>query len=150
MLENSINEITKDNPNRWFLVYDNDSGEGAFILFGYVGDINVNQLSTGQPNILAFFLEDELETYLDNIAGLGCAAGGAFAFWFKIKGSVSLLCQRVKSLEDSNLIVHKRLDSLKDEVKENRDKSDNAIADITGKMQAMELRIITAIHELKI
>ena len=71
MLENSINEITKDNPNRWFLVYDNDSGEGAFILFGYVGDINVNQLSTGQPNILAFFLEDELETYLDNIAGLG-------------------------------------------------------------------------------
>tara|TARA_R110000868_G_scaffold273990_1_gene533241 strand:+ start:966 stop:1256 length:291 start_codon:yes stop_codon:yes gene_type:complete len=86
---------------------------------------------------------------LNALISIGCAAGGAFAFWFKIKGSVSLLSQRAKTLEDSNKIVHKRLDSLKDEVKENRDKSDTSIADITGKMQAMELRIITAIHELK-
>jgi hypothetical protein len=84
------------------------------------------------------------------LISIGCAAGGAFAFWFKIKGSVSLLLQRVNSLEESNKIVHKRLDSLKEEVKENREKSDTSIADITGKMQAMELRIITAIHELKI
>ena len=84
------------------------------------------------------------------LISIGCAAGGAFAFWFKIKGSVSLLCQSVKSLEATNSILHKRLDSLKDEVKENREKSDTSIADITGKMQAMELRIITAIHELKI
>jgi len=69
MLENTINQITKDNPKRWFLVYDNDEGELGFVLFGYVGDINVNELSTGQPNILAFLTEDELETYLDNIAG---------------------------------------------------------------------------------
>jgi hypothetical protein len=62
MLENTINEITKDNPKRWFLVYDNDAGEESFILFGYVGDINVNQIATGQPNILAFFTEDELES----------------------------------------------------------------------------------------
>jgi len=70
MLENTINQITKDNPKRWFLVYDNDEGELGFVLFGYVGDINVNELSTGQPNILAFLTEDELETYLDNIAGV--------------------------------------------------------------------------------
>ena len=69
MIENSINEITKDNPKRWFLVYDNDPGEESFILFGYVGEINVNQLMTGQPNILAFLTEDELESYLDGIAG---------------------------------------------------------------------------------
>ena len=69
MLENTINQITKDNPKRWFLVYDNDEGERGFVLFGYVGDINVNELSTGQPNILAFLTEDELEIYLDNIAG---------------------------------------------------------------------------------
>ena len=86
---------------------------------------------------------------LNALISIGCAAGGAFAFWFKIKGSVSLLSQRAKTLEDSNKILHKRLDSIKDEVKENRDKSDTSIADITGKMQAMELRIITAIHELK-
>ena len=71
MLKNSINEITKDNPNRWFLVYDNDPGEESFILFGYVGLINVNQLMSGQPNILSFLTEDELELYLDGIAGEG-------------------------------------------------------------------------------
>ena len=69
ILKNSINEITKDNPNRWFLVYDNDPGEESFILFGYVGLINVNQLMSGQPNILAFLTENELEVYLNNIAG---------------------------------------------------------------------------------
>jgi hypothetical protein len=69
MLENSINEITKDNPKRWFLVYDNDEGEQGFVLFGYVGEINVNQLMTGQPNILPFLTEDELESYLNAIAG---------------------------------------------------------------------------------
>lgn len=71
MLENSIHEILKDNPNRWFLVYDNAPGEASFVLFGYVGPINVNQLVSGQPNILAFFTEDELEDYLDDIAGSG-------------------------------------------------------------------------------
>jgi len=69
MLENTINQITKDNPKRWFLVYDSDEGELGFVLFGYVGPIDVNELVTGQPNILAFLTEDELEIYLDNIAG---------------------------------------------------------------------------------
>jgi len=61
--------IHKDDINRWFLVYDNDTGEESFILFGYVGPININELSTGQPNILSFLTEDELEIYLDSIAG---------------------------------------------------------------------------------
>ena len=61
--------IHKDDINRWFLVYDNDLGEESFILFGYVGPIDMNELSTGQPNILSFLTEDGLEIYLDNIAG---------------------------------------------------------------------------------
>lgn len=69
--KNTINQITKDNPNRWFLVYDNDEGEEGFVVFGWVGPIDVNELSTGQPNILAFLTEDELEIYLNNIAGKG-------------------------------------------------------------------------------
>jgi len=69
MLKNSIKEILKNNPNRWFLVYGNNSGETSFILFGWVGPINVNQLVSGQPNILAFLTEDELEDYLDEVAG---------------------------------------------------------------------------------
>ena len=69
MLENTINQITKDNPKRWFLVYDSDEGELGFVLFGYVGAIDINELETGQPNILSYLTEDELEIYLDNIAG---------------------------------------------------------------------------------
>ena len=61
--------IHKDDVNRWFLVYDNNEGERGFVLFGYVGPIDVNELVTGQPNILSYLTEDELETYLDNIAG---------------------------------------------------------------------------------
>ena len=61
--------IHKDDINRWFLVYDNDEGEEGFVLFGFVGPIDVNQIMTGQPNFLPFLTEDELEIYLDNIAG---------------------------------------------------------------------------------
>jgi len=71
ILKNSINEISKTDPKRWFLVYDNDAGELGFVVFGYVGAINEFELSTGQPNILAFLTEDELEDYLDDIAGEG-------------------------------------------------------------------------------
>jgi hypothetical protein len=61
--------IHKDDINRWFLVYDNDEGAEGFVLFGFVGPIDINQIMTGQPNFLPFLTEDELESYLDNIAG---------------------------------------------------------------------------------
>lgn len=63
--------ITKENPNRWFLVSDNDIGVFSFVLFGYVGEIDTYELTSGQPNIFSFLTEDELEIYLDNIAGSG-------------------------------------------------------------------------------
>ena len=71
ILKNSINEISKIDPKRWFLVYNNDSGKLGFVVFGYVGIINEFELITGQPNILAFLTEDGLEDYLDDIAGEG-------------------------------------------------------------------------------
>ena len=77
------------------------------------------------------------------------AGAGALGFWFTIKGSVSLLKQRVETLEANNKIIHKRLENLKEQVKENRDKADTAINDITSKMQEMEIRIINAIHDLE-
>ena len=86
---------------------------------------------------------------LNAIVSILFAAAGAFGFWYTIKGSVSLLEQRVKTLESTDKVLHKRVEGLKEEVKENRDKSDTSISDITGKMQAMELRIIQAIHDIK-
>ena len=87
---------------------------------------------------------------LNAIVSILFAAAGALGFWYTIKGSVSLLEQRVKTLESTDKVLHKRVEGLKEEVKENRDKSDTSISDITGKMQAMELRIIQAIHDLKV
>jgi|TARA_R110002126_G_scaffold76634_2_gene191330 hypothetical protein len=87
---------------------------------------------------------------LNAIISILFAAAGALGFWYTIKGSVNLLEQRVKTLEAIDKVLHKRVEGLKEEVKENRDKSDTAISDITGKMQAMELRIIQAIHDSKL
>ena len=87
---------------------------------------------------------------LNAIISILFAAAGALGFWYTIKGSVSLLEQRVKTLEAIDKVLHKRVENLKEEVKENRDKADTAISDITGKMQAMELRIIQAIHDSKL
>lgn len=87
---------------------------------------------------------------LNAIVSILFAAAGALGFWYTIKGSVNLLEQKVQTLEATDKILHKRVEGLKEEVKENRDKADSSIADITGKMQAMELRIIQAIHDLKV
>ena len=87
---------------------------------------------------------------LNAIVSILFAAAGALGFWYTIKGSVNLLEQRVQTLEAIDKVLHKRVESLKEEVKENRDKADTSIADITGKMQAMELRIIQAIHDSKV
>ncbi len=61
--------IHKDDVNRWFLVSNATPGEPGFVLFGYAGDFNVNELETGQANLVTFFTEDELEVYIDGIAG---------------------------------------------------------------------------------
>ena len=87
---------------------------------------------------------------LNAIVSILFAAAGALGFWYTIKGSVNLLEQRVNTLESTDRVLHKRVEGLKEEVKENRDKADSSIADITSKMQAMELRIIQAIHDLKV
>ena len=47
------------------------------------------------------------------------------------------------------ITLHKRIDDVKKQVEENRVTQDRAIADLKTEMQAMELRIITAIHEAK-
>lgn len=67
----STHHITKDNPNRWFIVTNSDPGEEGFVVFGNVGPINETELNTGQPNIYTFLTEDELEQYVDGIAGAG-------------------------------------------------------------------------------
>jgi len=67
MAQFSLNEITKSNPNRWFIV---SNAAEMFNVFGYAGDVDVSEVATGQSNIGAFLTEDELEVYVDTETGI--------------------------------------------------------------------------------
>tara|TARA_R100001443_G_scaffold21896_1_gene34092 strand:- start:1752 stop:2045 length:294 start_codon:yes stop_codon:yes gene_type:complete len=69
MAQFSINEITKNNPNRWFYVM-NGQGEAGLVVFGYAGDQGITQVVTGQPTISAFLTEDELELFVNEDVGI--------------------------------------------------------------------------------
>jgi len=64
MAQFMINEITPDNPNRWFFVM-NGGGEEGLVVFGYAGDQGVTEVVTGQPTINAFLTEDDLENFIN-------------------------------------------------------------------------------------
>ena len=69
MTQFSINEITPDNPNRWFFVMDGE-GEEGLVVFGYAGDQGFTEVVTGQPTINAFLTEDELEVFVNEDVGI--------------------------------------------------------------------------------
>ena len=69
MAQFSINEITKENPNRWFFVM-NGEGESGLVVFGYAGDLGINRVITGQPTINAFLTEDNLEIFINEDVGI--------------------------------------------------------------------------------
>lgn len=62
--------IEKDNPKRWFLIQDSGTSEPSIVLFGSAGDQGVNVLVTGQPNLLDYLTETELETEVNAVAGI--------------------------------------------------------------------------------
>lgn len=67
----AIQNISKDNPNRWFYISDDVTTIDGLVLCGYVGEINVSELATGEPNIFSFLTEGELETYVNTLSGVG-------------------------------------------------------------------------------
>tara|TARA_R110001606_G_scaffold330726_1_gene478395 strand:- start:68 stop:391 length:324 start_codon:yes stop_codon:yes gene_type:complete len=87
-------------------------------------------------------------------------AGGALAVWFKLKANVNIqeieiinlqteLIDMKSEKKDAHKQLHKRVDDLKIIVEKNRENSANGINAMTANMNAMELRIIKAIHEIK-
>tara|TARA_R110002153_G_scaffold185458_3_gene338563 strand:- start:524 stop:835 length:312 start_codon:yes stop_codon:yes gene_type:complete len=83
---------------------------------------------------------------------------GALTIWYSLKGKVEIQSVILSNLkvdmdelkEDkkhSSTTLHKRIDEVKKQVEENRVTQDRAIADLKTEMQAMELRIIQAIHD---
>jgi len=61
--------ITKNDVNRWYAVYTNETGVDSLVAFGYVGEIGVSQISTGAENLDSFIDEDALELFIDSIGG---------------------------------------------------------------------------------
>jgi len=60
--------IDKDNPNRWFYVQTNGMGETSLVIYGNLGEINLSELVSGQPIVVSYFTEQELETQVNIIA----------------------------------------------------------------------------------
>ena len=65
-----INILSKNNPNRWFLIKSSNTGEESIKLFGNGGEQNVNKVETGQPVLLDYLTETELETKVNDISGI--------------------------------------------------------------------------------
>jgi len=97
---------------------------------------------------------------MDVLISVLFGAAGAIGVWFKLKGKVDILSIELESqaadikdlqfnLKDANTALHKRIDSLKVTVEKNREKQDASTQEIKTEMSKMELRIITAIHELR-
>jgi hypothetical protein len=61
--------ITKNDVNRWYAVYTNETGVDSLVAFGYIGEIGVSQISTGADNLDSFIDEDSLELFIDSIGG---------------------------------------------------------------------------------
>jgi|TARA_R110000787_G_scaffold238999_1_gene345176 uncharacterized membrane protein (DUF106 family) len=97
-----------------------------------------------------------LTTLISIVIGIASAVG----VWFKLKATVNIQAKDINTLHsemkelksenrEDNKLIHKRIDSQKELIEKNRENSDNGINLMTANMNAMELRIIKAIHDIK-
>ncbi len=98
-----------------------------------------------------------LQIGLDALIALLVSLAGGLGVWHTLKGRVAIQQITLDSLtkdideikqnkKESNLLLHKRIDDLKNQVSRNREISNESLAELKTEMQAMELRIIKAIN----
>lgn len=86
---------------------------------------------------------------------------GAVGFWYKVKNKVDLLEVKQEGIDKdhdelkasggkADDIIHSRIENLKQQVEANRARHDGSITELKSEMSNMELRIIQAIHDLKL
>lgn len=92
---------------------------------------------------------EEITFGINSLSSIVFGLGGGLLAWFKLKGKTELQQQSIDVLNEEVDKLHNRIDRLKEEVAKNREKSDNSVQEIKNSMNAMELRIIKAIHEIK-
>ena len=60
-------QIERDDPKRWFIVKKVGNTENDLVLFGNA--VSGSVLSTGQPELLQYLTEEELQDKVNEIAG---------------------------------------------------------------------------------
>ena len=60
--------INKDDPKRWILVKLDGNGADSLMLFGNLGEVGSQGLSSRKPIILNYMTEQELEAVVNEIA----------------------------------------------------------------------------------
>jgi len=87
---------------------------------------------------------EQLHFGLSTVLSIVFGTGGALGVFFLTKGHVALLKQKVEQLEIENKIVNKRVDAVKEEIKD----AEKFMQAVQLDIQKMENRIIREIHEL--
>jgi len=98
-----------------------------------------------------------LQIGFDALVALLVSITGALGVWYSLKGKVTIQQMTLDSLskdleemkvdkKDDQSLLHKRIDDLKNQVERNREKNDQALADLKAEMGQMEIRIINAIN----
>ena len=98
-----------------------------------------------------------LQIGFDALVALLVSITGALGVWYSLKGKVTIQQMTLDSLskdleemkvdkKDNQTLLHKRIDDLKNQVERNREKNDQALADLKAEMGQMEIRIINAIN----
>ena len=88
------------------------------------------------------------------------AVVGELRVWYSLRNKVEIqqvvldniledISETKLHRKEGNDLIHKRIDSLKLQVESNRQKSDASVSELKSEMNAMELRIIQAIHDIK-
>jgi len=101
-----------------------------------------------------------LQIGFDALVALLVSLVGALGVWHTLKGKVAIqqlildnlskdLSEIKGDKKESLDLIHNRINELKGKVEANREKNDQALADLKSEMQAMELRIINAINDKK-
>jgi len=63
-----MERIDKNNPNRWALIQNNNTGEQSIVSFGYVGKQGETELESGLPILSSYLTEQELEESVNAVA----------------------------------------------------------------------------------
>ena len=91
---------------------------------------------------------DSLSISVEIFIALSSGLISALGVWFKLKSTVQIQKLMIDNIETNLKNAHERVTNLKSIVESNREKNENAVADLKSEISAMEMRIIKAIHEI--